>query len=226
MNVLVAGAHGNTGKQIVNLLLEEGHEVRAMIRDAAQEEEMRKMGATPVVADLERDVNFAVEGCDAVIFAAGSGGHTGPDKTEAVDKNGAIRLIKACEENAVNRFVMLSSIGTDNPEAGPSKIQHYLKAKAAADEKLKKSDLNYTIIRPGLLTDKDATGKITASKKLPDTSGDIARADVAATIVEALDHENTYRKTFEILSGESPISVAMTTLDHEPATGASGSAIS
>lgn len=224
MNVLVVGANGNTGKQIVNLLLEREHDVRAMVRDASQAADMKRIGAQPVVADLEQEVNFAVEGCDAVIFAAGSGAHTGPDKTVSVDKDGAIKLIKACEENGVNRFIMLSSIGTDDPEAGPSKLQHYLQAKAAADEKLQKSNLNYTIIRPGRLTDNEATGKIRAAKKLKDTNGDISRADVATTIVASLNNENSYRKTFEILSGKDPINVALVTLLHDPATGASGSA--
>lgn len=213
MNVLVVGAHGNTGKQIVNLLLENDHDVRAMIRDPKQAEEIKKMGAVPVVADLEHDINFAVEGCDAVIFAAGSGPDTGEDKTMSIDRDGAIKLIKACEENAVNRFVMLSSLGADSPEQGPSKLQTYLKAKADADEKLKKSSLNYTIIRPGTLTDNDTTGKIVADKKLEKKEGDISRGDVASTIVASLLNENTYRKTFEVLSGDQPISVALTTLD-------------
>lgn len=213
MNVLVVGAHGNTGQQIVNLLLEEDHHVRAMIRDPQQAEEIKKMGAVPVVADLEHDINFAVEGCDAVIFTAGSGPDTGEDKTISVDRDGAIKLIKACEENAVNRFVMLSSIGVDEPEEAPGKLQAYLKAKADADEKLKKSNLNYTIIRPGALNDNETTGKITADKKLEKKEGKISRGDVASTIVAALQNENTYRKTFEVLSGDQPIGVALTTLD-------------
>lgn len=213
MNVLVVGANGNTGKQIVNLLLENDHYVRAMVRASEQAEELTKMGAKPVIADLENDVNFAVEGCDAVIFAAGSGPDTGEDKTLGVDRDGAIKLIKACEQNAVNRFVMLSSIGADNPDQGPSKLQTYLKAKAEADEKLKKSNLNYTIIRPGRLSDNNMTGKIVADKKLQKKDGEISRADVASTIVASLLNENTYRKTFEILSGDQPINVALSTLD-------------
>lgn len=226
MNVLVAGANGRTGKQIVNLLLERDHEVRAMIRDASQAAEMKRIGAQPVIADLEHDVSFAVEGCDAVIFAAATSGLASPEKTDSVDRDGPIKLIKACEENAVNRFIMLSSLGTDNPEAAPSEYQHYFKAKAVANNKLEKSSLNYTIIKAATLTDNDATGKIKASKKLQDSAGDISRADVAATIVASLNNENSYRKTFEIISGEDPISVALVTLPHDPATGASGSALS
>lgn len=213
MNVLVAGANGNTGRQIVELLIEQDHYVRAMIRDNAQAEELEKLGAKPVLADLEQDVEFAVEGCDAVIFAAGSGPHTGTDKTIAVDQEGALKLIKAAENNAVNRFVMLSARGTEHPDNGPEKLKPYLEAKAKADTALQKSRLNFTIVRAGKLTDGNATGKIKAGKKLQDEGGDISRADVAMTMVTALENENTYRKTIEILSGDTPIEGALTSLD-------------
>ncbi|MDQ3535655.1 MAG: SDR family oxidoreductase [Bacteroidota bacterium] len=209
MNVLVAGANGNTGRQIVGLLLEDNHNVRAMIRDAAQADELEKMGAEPVVADLEYDVNFAVLGCDAVIFAAGSGSGTNNDKTMAVDRDGAIKLIEACERNAVNRFIMLSSVGADNPENGSDTLKTYLEAKAEADKRLLKSHLNYTIIRPVKLNDEAEVGKIEAKAKLEDASGEIPRTDVASVIVEALDNENTYRKSFEITSGNTPIGGAL-----------------
>lgn len=225
MNVLVAGANGNIGKQIVNLLLERDHNVRAMVQDSAEAAEFERIGAQPVIADLEQDVRFAVEGCDAVVFAAGAGEESDADKIDLVDKDGAIKLIKACEENAVNRFIMLSSMGTDNPDEAPSKLQHYLKAKAAADTKLKKSRLNYTIIKPGRLTDNDSTGKIRAAKKLQDANGEISRADVAATVAAALNNENSYRKSFEILAGDDPVSVALVTLPQDPAMGATGSAL-
>lgn len=201
MDVLVAGAHGKTGMQIVELLVERDHHVRAMIRDASQAGEMEKRGADPVVADLEQEVEFAVEGCDAVIFAAGSGSHTGEDKTWAVDRDGAIKLIEACERNAVERFVILSAVNTDQPEKGPEKLRHYLKAKAEADQRLQKSDLNYTIVRPGTLNDDPASGNIIAREHLNDKKGQISRADVASTIVEALENANTYRKTFELIGG-------------------------
>jgi uncharacterized protein YbjT (DUF2867 family) len=213
MNVLVAGANGNTGRQIVGLLVEENHHVRAMVREASQVEELEELGAEPVVANLEHDVNFAVMGCDAVIFAAGSGSNTGEDKTKAIDRDGAIKLIEACEANAVNRFIMLSAVGTGDPEQGPDNLKIYLEAKAEADKKLKKSNLNYTIFKAVSLTDEAETGKITAKKRLDNSSGEISRADVAATIVEALDNEHTYRKSIEIASGDTPISGALRSFD-------------
>lgn len=213
MNILVAGANGNTGKQIVGLLLEENHNVRAMVRDSSQVAELERLGAEPVLADLESDIDFAVFGCDAVIFAAGSGPETGDDKTRAVDRDGAIKLIEACEKNAVNRFIMLSAAGVENPENGPSKLRTYLESKAEADKRLKKSHLNYTIIRPVSLNDEAETGKINAKERLDDTSGEISRADVAAVIVEAIDNENTYRKSIEISSGATPIGGAFSMLN-------------
>jgi uncharacterized protein YbjT (DUF2867 family) len=211
MNILVAGSHGKTGMQIVTLLLEDDHHVTAMVKEQDQLAEMEKLGAKPLLANLETDIAFATEGIDAVIFAAGSGPHTGPDKTITIDQEGAIKLIEACEKNAVERFVMLSAMGVDNPDEGPEKIQHYLKAKHKADERLKKSSLNYTIIRPGRLTNDEETGTIEASEHLTG-HGEISRADVALTIVEALENENTYRKTIDILNGDKKIMEALNEL--------------
>ncbi len=208
MNVLVAGAHGKIGMQIVTLLLENDHHVTAMVKEQDQIEEMEKLGAKPVLANLETDVAFATEGVNAIIFAAGSGPNTGPDKTITVDQDGAIKLIEACEKNAVERFVMLSAMGVDNPDEGPEKIQHYLKAKLKADERLKKSNLNYTIIRPGRLTNDEETGTIEASEHLTG-AGEISRADVALILVEALNNENTYRKTIDVLNGDKQIAEAL-----------------
>jgi uncharacterized protein YbjT (DUF2867 family) len=213
MNILVAGANGKTGIKIVDLLIERDHHVKAMIRDASQAQEFEKRGAEPVIADLEQDIAFAVEDCDAVIFAAGSGPHTGEDKTWAVDRDGAVKLIEACEHNAVERFVMLSSIGTDAPEKGPDQLQPYLKAKAEADQRLQKSGLNYTIIRPGKLNNDPESQHIIARAHLQDKVGQISRSDVAYTIVEALENENTYRKTIEIIgSGPQTIGEALNTI--------------
>ena len=201
MEVLVVGANGQTGTQIVELLIEKEHTVRAMVRKPEQTDEFEKRGAIPVVADLEHDVAFAVEGCDAVIFAAGSGAHTGEDKTWAVDRDGAIKVIEACEKNSVERFVMLSAVGTDAPEQGPEKLVPYLKAKAEADKRLEKSSLNYTIIRPGTLNDDPESQRIIAREHLEDKTGQISRSDVAYTLVEALSNTHTYRKNFEIIGG-------------------------
>lgn len=201
MNILVAGSHGKTGMQIVELLVERDHNVLAMIRDDAQSDEMEKLGAIPFVANLEGDIEFAVEGAEAVIFAAGSGADTGEDKTWAVDRDGAIKMIEACEKNGVERFILLSSVGTDKPEKGPEKLQPYLKAKSESEKRLIKSNLNYTIVRPGMLNNDPESKHIIAQESLRDKKGQISRADVALSIVEALENTHTYRKTFEIIGG-------------------------
>ncbi|WPP50296.1 SDR family oxidoreductase [Catalinimonas niigatensis] len=201
MNILVAGSHGKTGLQIVELLVEREHNVLAMIRNDAQSDEMQKLGATPFVANLEGDVEFAVEGAEAVIFAAGSGPDTGEDKTWAIDRDGAIKLIESCERNGVARFILLSSVGTDAPDQGPEKLQTYLKAKAESEKRLKRSNLNYTIVRPGMLNDDPESNHIIVQESLRDKRGQISRADVALSIVEALENTHTYRKTFEIIGG-------------------------
>jgi len=201
MNILVAGANGTTGKQIVEHLVEQDHNVMAMIREESQSDFFKKMGATPYMADLENNVEFAVEGSDAVIFAAGSGPDTGEDKTLAVDRDGAIKLIEASERNGVKRFILLSSVGTDEPTAGPDKMETYLKAKAESEERLEKSELNYTIVRPGMLNNDPESGKIIAKERLEGKMGQVSRSDVALTIVKTLENTNTFHKTFEMIGG-------------------------
>ncbi len=205
MNVLVIGANGTTGKMIVeNLTQSNQHLAKAMIRKIEQAEVLEKLGARPIIADLEQDFEFAVEGVNAIIFAAGSGGHTGPDKTISVDQEGAIKAIDFAVKQGIERFVMLSSMGADDPSKGSEEMKHYYLAKHNADEHLKASGLNYTIVRPGALTDDEGTGTIEANVAL-NKRGEITRADVAKVLVDSLLEENTFHKHFEILNGNTPI---------------------
>jgi uncharacterized protein YbjT (DUF2867 family) len=208
MKVLVAGANGHTGRHIIEQLAEGGHQGFAMIRDPEQAGTLTSLGAADIViADLEKNLSEAVKGMDAIIFAAGSGSKTGPEKTIAVDQEGAKRLIDAGKEERIKQFVMLSSVGADQPR-GP--IQQYLEAKHEADEHLKSSGIPYTIIRPGSLSFDEPTGKIELSSHFESTKGrSIPRKDVAHTIVASLNHEKTLNKTFEILSGDVEIEKAV-----------------
>ena len=203
MRVLVAGANGRTGKRIVRLLRQGGQEPVAMIRSAGQASEFDALGVEAVVADLECPVDDAVRGCQAVIFAAGSGSKTGPDKTVLVDQLGAIRLMVAAQVAGANRFVMLSAVGADICSQH-SKIAHYHKAKGQADQHLQATNLNYTIVRPGGLTDDPGRGRISFSPCFGH-SGKISRDDVAQVIVDSLGVDNTIGKSFEILGGDVPI---------------------
>jgi uncharacterized protein YbjT (DUF2867 family) len=147
-----------------------------------------------------------------VIFAAGSGSKTGPDKTIAVDQEGAKRLIDAAKKEGISHFIMLSSYGSGDPQAIP-KIAHYLKAKGEADRYLIESGLTYTIVRPGFLSFEPPTGKVEIAEHFESIEGrDIPRGDVAQVIVSCLDIENAKNKTFELLSGNQPIQDALKAL--------------
>ena len=211
MKVLVAGANGQIGQYLVRMLAEEGHEVRAMIRDEDQAQGLRELGGEPVVADLEGEVAHTVEGCDAVIFSAGGGPGSGAEKKETIDRGGAVKLVDAAREHGARRYVMVSAIGAADPEAGSEAMQPYLFAKAQADQALQESGLDYTIVRPGSLTDEAGTGTVEAAPSLG-KRGEISREDVARTLVVTLEKENTFGKTFEVLSGDTPVEEALTDL--------------
>ncbi|TYS89032.1 SDR family oxidoreductase [Rossellomorea aquimaris] len=210
MNVLVIGANGHTGRHIVKELSGSSqHFVRAMIRKTEQAKDMEDLGARPIVADLVQDFSYALENVNAVIFAAGSGGSTGDDKTLTIDQEGAKKAVDYAKKMGIERFVMLSSMGADNPSSGPDALQFYLKAKGAADAYLKESGLNYTIVRPGALSFDEGKGKIEASTSIEDKSRDISREDVAKVLVDSLTIEETNHKVFEILSGDTPVEEAL-----------------
>ena len=211
MKVLVAGANGQIGRHLIRMLAEGGHEVRAMIRDEDQAPGLRELGGDPVVADLEGEVAHTVEGCDAVIFSAGGGPGSGAEKKETIDRGGAVKLVEAAREHGARRYVMVSAMGAADPEAGSEAMQPYLFAKAQADQALQESGLDYTIVRPGSLTNEAGTGTVEAAPSLG-RRGEIPREDVARTLVVTLDKENTFGKTFELLSGDTPIEEALTDL--------------
>ncbi|MGA9287620.1 MAG: SDR family oxidoreductase [Anaerobacillus sp.] len=209
MKVLVIGANGQVGTHLIKSLAERGHEPVGMIRDTDQVKAIEDAGGKTVLGDLEKDFSQAFYGCEAVVFAAGSGPHTGADKTILIDQEGAIKAIDQAKQQGIKRFVMLSTVGSDYPEKGPDNMKPYLYAKKRADEHLKASNLNYTILRPGSLSNEPGTGQIRAAETLEDKSGQIPREDVAAVLTEIIDNENTFHKKFEILNGDQKISDAL-----------------
>ena len=207
MNVLVAGSHGQVGQHVTRLLAESDHSVQGMVRVESQAPDIRDLGAEPVVADLAGDVSHAVEEIDAIIFAAGSGG----EDVWGVDRDGAINLIDEAVSAGVERFVMLSSINADQPENSPEALREYLRAKGEADEYLQQSNLTYTIVRPGPLTNESGTERIKTGTDLDRDAIEVPREDVARTLIATLGAESTYDETFELAAGEVSIGEALET---------------
>lgn len=204
-NILVAGANGTTGKKIIALLHKsENFNPIAMVRKEEQQAYFKDQNIKTVLGDLTNDVDSVFDSSiDRVIFAAGSGGKD----VIGVDQDGAKKMIDASKKANVKKFVMLSSMGADNPEEA-EKLQDYLKAKHNADEYLKTSGLEYSIVRPGTLTDEEQVAKIELAPKL-NKRGEISRADVAQTLVQSLEDKTASNATFEIIKGEQSITEAL-----------------
>jgi uncharacterized protein YbjT (DUF2867 family) len=202
--VLVAGATGTTGKKIINLLKDsDDYEPIAMIRNEGQKAQFADKGVETRIGDLEQNIDHIADNVHKVIFAAGSGGK----KVHAVDQEGAKKLVDAGKRANISKFVMLSSMGADNPESA-TELKDYLQAKHNADEYLRASLLPYSIVRPGALTNDAGTGKIQAASSLPN-SGSISRDDVAKALVASLSNDIGRDASFEILSGGLQIEAAV-----------------
>ncbi|MBR8646183.1 SDR family oxidoreductase [[Brevibacterium] frigoritolerans] len=211
MKVFVVGANGQIGKYLVDLLKNSPeHSVRAMVRKEEQSRYLEKNGIESVVVSLTGSVDEitnAAKGCDAIVFTAGSGGSTGADQTLLIDLDGAVKTVEAAEILGIDRFIMVSAFQANNRENWNEAIKPYYVAKHYADRALLQSDLNYTIIRPGGLVNEPGTGKVTAAEELE--RGSIAREDVARTILASLTDENTYRRSFDLISGDTAIAEAL-----------------
>ena len=219
MKVLVVGANGKIGKQLVNLLNEsETHSVRAFVRKEEQAKELESNGIETHLGDLEgsvSDLKEAVKGTDAVVFTAGSGGSIGADKTLLIDLDGAVKVMEAAQNVGVDRFVLVSAFGADDRESWTKDMAPYYAAKLYADKALQQSELDYTIVRPGGLLDEPAKDKIKVGPNIQLSESDsrtVPREDVAKVIVASLDNEKTYRKTFDLITGSQPIEEALNQL--------------
>lgn len=219
MKVLVVGANGKIGRQVVNMLEEsDTHSVTAFVRKEEQVEELKQKGIEAHLGNLEgsvADLEKAVKGMDAVVFSAGSGGSTGADKTLLIDLDGAIKVMEAAENIGVNRFVMVSAFGANKRDGWSENMAPYYVAKHYADKALQQTNLDYTIIRPGGLLDEPAKDTIKVGDNLELSGSDyttIPREDVAKVIVASLDNEKTYHKTFDLVTGEQSIEEALNQL--------------
>ena len=211
MRVAIAGGHGKIALRLSRLLSERGDEVHSLIRNPDHVDDVKATGADPVICDLEseseEDVSASIGSVDAVVFAAGAGPGSGPDRKWTMDYGGAVKLIAAARANDVPRYLIVSSMGADAEAEGDDTFAVYVRAKGKADADVIASGLDYTIVRPGSLTDEPGTGRVRVGEQVG--RGQIPRDDVAALIVAALREDATSRKTFEAVSGETPIEEAL-----------------
>jgi uncharacterized protein YbjT (DUF2867 family) len=215
LEVTVAGGHGKVALRLLRLLAERGDRPRGLIRDPDQAPDLEAVGAMPVGADLENldpdALVNAIAGSDAVVFAAGAGPGSGPARKRTVDYGGAAKLIEAAKMNGTRRFLMVSAMGVRDPAARGEEMRPYYEAKLEADRDLEASGLDYTIVRPGRLTDDPGTGLIEAAERL-EQSGSIPRDDVAGTLLACLDAPSTIGRSFDLIGGETPIAEAIAAL--------------
>jgi uncharacterized protein YbjT (DUF2867 family) len=210
MEVVIAGGHGKIALHLERLLADSGHRVSALIRNPDHDDDVREAGAEPLLCDLEREDDLAhyMRGADAVVFAAGAGPGSGPERKRTVDLGAAVKLIDAARSTGAHRYVMISSIGADDPAAGSEQMRPYLEAKAEADRRLSDSGLDWTIVRPGRLTDDPGTGLVTVTGDMS-VRGEVPREDVARVIAAALGDPGTIGKTFVVVGGETPVEQAL-----------------
>ncbi|HET7351793.1 MAG TPA: SDR family oxidoreductase [Marmoricola sp.] len=207
MRIVIAGGHGQVARHLGRVLVAAGHEPVGMVRKDEHEKDLRGDGVEPVRIDLENtdveEMTSVVRGADAVVFAAGGGPDGNAARKETVDKGAAIMLAEAAQAAGVRRYVMVSSMGTEHADPGSEDVfQVYLRAKKAADDHVRATDLDWTIVRPGRLTDDPPTGRVRLGD-LP--RGEVTRADVAQVLAAVLEADNTVGQTFDLLNGDVPV---------------------
>jgi uncharacterized protein YbjT (DUF2867 family) len=188
-----------------------GDEVVAMIRNPDQADDVRNAGAEPAVVDLEHasedEVANAIGGSDAVVFAAGAGPGSGSERKETMDYGGAVKLIAAAKKAGVGRYLIVSSMGADPNLTGDDTFSVYLRAKGRADDAVRASGLDATVVRPGGLTNEAGTGRVRLGESLP--RGQVPRDDVAAVLAAVLDSPSTIGRTADLIGGDTPIAEAV-----------------
>jgi uncharacterized protein YbjT (DUF2867 family) len=211
MRIVIAGGHGQIALLLSRRLSDRGDSVVGLIRNPAHAAEVVVAGAEPVTADLEAiDAAALAEhltGADAVVFAAGAGPNSGAARKDTVDRDAAALLAEAATRAGVRRHLQVSAMGVDDPPAGDEVFAVYLRAKAAAEQDLRARDLDWTILRPGGLTDDPATGTVRLEPHVD--SGRVSRDDVAAVLVALLDEPRSAGKTLELVGGDTPVGAAV-----------------
>lgn len=211
--IAIVGGHGKIARLLIPQLVEAGHQPVALVRNPDYTAELERLGAEVGILDIEQDTvdQFAeaFTGADAIVFAAGGGADGNVERKRTVDLGGSVKSIAAATSAGVQRFVQISAIGVDKPiadDAGDTWVA-YVAAKRDADIALRDSTLDWTIVRPGGLTDAEPTGRVELAETVE--RGEIPRADVAAVIVAALDDPATIGKQWEVVGGTTPIGEAV-----------------
>jgi len=225
MRVVIAGGHGKIALLLERLMAGRGDQAVGLIRNPAQAADVQKAGAEAVACDLEAasagDVALLLSGAGAVVFAAGAGPGSGVPRKDSVDRGASVLMADAAERAGVRRFVQISTMGAGQPpRPGTDEVwAAYITAKTAAEDDLRSRDLDWTILRPGRLTDTPATGRVRLAAP-PVPRGGVPRADVAAVIAALLDEPGTRHQTLELVGGDTPVVAAVHSIlsGHPPAT--------
>jgi uncharacterized protein YbjT (DUF2867 family) len=206
---LIIGASGQIGKMTTELLVEYKHDVVALVRNKNKLNDLNSAHLTIIEQDLESDFNEVVKDCEQVIFVAGSGGSTGADKTLLIDLWAATKAINFSKEHGVKHFIMVSSLGADDPDAIQSNLKPYLVAKHMADKYLINSGLNYTIVRPGALTNESASMLISTTRPADRSDAKISRENVAHVLFNIAQNPWSSSCIFELFDGDKAIKAAV-----------------
>jgi nucleoside-diphosphate-sugar epimerase len=211
MIVVIAGAHGQIGMRLIGLIASHGDTVIGLIRNPDHAAEVTSKGASPVVCDLEHvsvdEIAAALSGADAAVFAAGAGPGSGAERKLTMDRDGAIKLLRAAAVANVPRFVVISSVGAEDPPHDDDVFSVYLRAKAEADEAVQASDRQWTIVRPGRLTDDPGTGQVRV--ETTPFRGQIPRDDVASVLARIVHDDRFAGQVLYVNSGDEPVEQAL-----------------
>jgi uncharacterized protein YbjT (DUF2867 family) len=211
MKIAIAGGHGKISLRLTRLLVSAGNDVVGLIRNPAHAVDVRAAGGSATVCDIERaevgEIAAAIEGSHAVVFAAGAGPGSGAERKVTMDRDGAIKLLRAATSAAVPRYLMVSGAGVENPPSGDDVFEVYLRAKAEADDAVQASDLAWTIVRPGGLTDDPGTGNVRI--EATPFSSPVPRDDVAAVLAALLTDGASAGRVLYLSAGSTPINEAL-----------------
>ena len=213
MRIAIVGGNGQVARHLHPILVRAGHAPVALVRKEGYRSELEDLGAEVRLLDIEREhasaFAAAFDGCDAVVFAAGGGPDGNAERKRTVDLEGSLKSIEGARTAGIRRFVQVSAINVDNPlPDDTSEVwRAYVEAKRDADAALRDSELDWTIIRPGGLTDDPGTGAVSLGPDIP--RGSIPRADVAALLAEVVSVEGSIGRQWNLVGGDTPIAEAV-----------------